>query len=66
MAEGWLGCHGRAFHEDAYCLVEAASPVSREVQSGAKIGLVAVVAVDEVIGLACCFLSHNFHTNLLR
>lgn len=40
--------------------------MSREAQSRAVIGLVAVVAVDEVIGLACCFLSHHFHTHLLR
>lgn len=46
--------------------LRAASPVSREVQRRAVIGLVAVVAVDEVIGLACCFLSHHFHTHLLR
>lgn len=32
----------------------------------AVIGLVAVAAVDEVIGLACCFLSYHFHTDLLR
>lgn len=66
MAEAWLGCHCHAFPEDAYCLAEAASPVSREAQSRAVIVLVAVVAVDEVIGLACCFLSHHFHTHLLR
>lgn len=40
--------------------------MSREAQSRAVIGLVAVVAVDEVIGLACCFLSHHCHTHLLR
>lgn len=28
--------------------------------------LVIVVAVDEAKGLACCFLSHHFHTHLLR